>query len=121
MGEGVLVKAGKDVYVGICINLICVCWDEVWIVVAVVVLLLLLLAKLAGMNLRIIFSWWRVGFGGAHLVGWKIGEGVAHGRLLGRQPGVGEDVVGGCSGEEVVDNCIWVGSGEEGEGWGALV
>ena len=55
MGEGVLVKAGKDVYVGICINLICVCWDEVWIVVAVVVLLLLL-AKLTGMNLRSIFS-----------------------------------------------------------------
>ena len=66
MGEDVLAKAGKGVYVGICrdmweyvgicINLICVCWDESWVVVAVVVLLLLLLAKLAGMNLRIIFS-----------------------------------------------------------------
>ena len=56
MGEGVLVKAGKGICtVGICINLICVCWDEVWIVVAVVVLLLLL-AKLTGMNLRSIFS-----------------------------------------------------------------
>ena len=119
MGEDVLVKGEKGFYVGICINLICVCWDESWVVVAVVVLLLLLLAKLAGMNLRSTFSWWRVG--GAHLVGWKIGEGVAPGRLLGRQPGVGEDVVGSCSGEEVVDNCIWVGSGEEGERWGALV
>ena len=118
MGEDVLVKGEKGFYVGICINLICVCWDESWVVVAVVVLLLLLLAKLAGMNLRSTFSWWRVG--GAHLVGWKIGEGVAPGRLLGRQPGVGEDVVGGCGGEEVVDNCIWVGSGEEGEGWGAV-
>ena len=84
-----------------------------------VVLLLLLFAKLAGMNLRSIFSLWRVGC--PHLVGWKIGEGVAPGRLLGRQPGVGEDVVGGCSGGEVVEYCIWVGSGEEGEGWGVLV
>ena len=57
MGEDVLVKGEKGVYVGICINLICVCWDESWVVVAVVVLLLLLLlAKLAGMNLRSIFS-----------------------------------------------------------------
>ena len=64
---------------------------------------------------------WSLQLGGAHLVGWKIGEGVAPGRLLGRQPGVGEDVVGSCSGEEVADNCIWVGSGEEGEGWGVLV
>ena len=74
-------------------------------------LLLVLVAKLAGMNLR------RREEGergvGAHLVGWKIGEGDALGLmlLLGCHTGVGDDMICCCKEED--------GRGEEGEGWGA--
>ena len=71
-------------------------------------LLLLLVAKLAGMNLR------RRGGeregDGAHLVGWKIGEGEALGLmlLLGCHTAVGEDMICCCKEED-----------GRGEGWGA--